>query len=304
MKPRELVNYIPTEQEIKNSIDGYFSLTPTDDNKYYKSFEKNWLNFKQDIERYNNCDHGNSYLLIVQAAEEHKNTLYERCSIKFQEIRNIFDNAIGVFETKEAELEEKNAVQLLRILKIWKEVRENCLYALGIDCTKKGLNFSKFKEDKIGHPFGSYNDFITEVLSNVESLLDQLCMLFAQHLGMSCAMRCLFEQGSFPSCEDFVTRNWDGFEFSLDRVIDKDLSNLLNMGHLVDPAIKLRFNSLVEKSRYSHKEAHSIIESELNALGLKPEDFPDEPKVLADRARRHRDKIYNELSLLSENISS
>lgn len=301
MKPKELINYIPTEQEIKNAMDGYFSLTPSENNKYFEHFEKNWLRFQKDIEHYNNGNHGDSYLLIMQAGKDHRIALYERCSLKLQEIRNTFSHATEYFEKNLSTLNENDASQLLKILEIWKIIESNDSYALNFEFTRECLSHPKFKEVELERPHGSYSNFINECLSTIEKCIDELCTLFAQHLGISCAMICLLEQGSFPSCKDFVTRDRNCLEFSLEQHRNKSLRNLLNMGHLVDTAVKLRFISLVDKDRYSHQESYGIIESELNELGLCPKDFPDEPKTLADRARRHRDKIFAELNSFSEN---
>lgn len=305
MNTRSMLDQIPTENEIRAAIDGYFTLYPaTVENKYYDSFKRGWLNLQCDLEKYNAGQSSKGFMIIMDAARNQRDELYERCSLQLQETKSAFQRVTTTFEKFHDELEEKGAMYLIHILRTWQQYKDQYAYALCINLTKKALVYSKCKKMRMGEPFGTYENFIREAITMLEEGIDKISKYYAMHLGISSAMTCYMDEGELPKCKDYVLRDWQGYDFSLEQHKDKTIRNLLNMGHLVDTATKLRFLSLVDNDGYSHQEAYDIIVQELDQIGFDYNSYlPEEAKTLSDRARRYRDKIYEELSSLNKNLS-
>lgn len=301
MKRKAITEEFAYEEEIRTVIAGYCELSPYDSSNYfYTEFKKGWNRVYRDLKKHNASNSRTSSMLILSAAREERDELYKRSSEYLNRIDNFAEDFITLMERLKPRIREEEKYLFSNLIGLWKKYKDGQHFAFCIEFTGLVCEIINPKSQNAGDK-ENILFIINESLATLKNQIQYLGMLYGQYWGIDSAIRCAYEMGEVIECDEYLTQNKIE-DHTLEKLMDKGMSELIALGHLVDPATKLRFLSLINNENLSQQEAYELVIEELNDLGYEPFNYlPDEAKTLADRARRYRDKRFEELAALSEN---
>ncbi|HKK47348.1 MAG TPA: hypothetical protein VJ964_17600 [Balneolaceae bacterium] len=292
-------NYEQRKEQLELALKGYFSLIPEiDENEYYCTFRKHWNELASELARAELSDAKQSIHIITMGATQRKEDLfktaysfYQRVEMNLREIFKVLNSCIRD--------DSQDFERYHRLINTETKMKTGC----------HGSVLKDLKEIWETHGFQDYSfigtdknvhEYIKDQLDYTARLIKRTGFQFAKFLGLDRALDHLNHEDQLPYYDVKPMLDISQNAFCYSSIADCTLDSLFNWGHSVKDSMSIRFLNLTMMNKLSHEDAYEQIRNELIQFGFYDEEaFPDEPKIIADRARRLRDKRWEELRALS-----
>lgn len=278
-----------TEQRLFDAISGYYDLYPDDpSNEFLNTFIHSWNQLANRIQM---ASLNNDKLLPVETMNAERKKISHLSSSK-----DFYESLIGRIEHIVRFLDrliKDDNVSFVSTLENSKAQYEMCLgsHFLGQYIFNASENLKGVYDSNHSDVAKEINQYIT----GIESIIRELALTFAKYLGIRKALNHLDHYGELHRYGD-VELDVDGLNiFSFNHLTNCSLGELFKLGHDVNTAISIRFLSLNKMQNIPQYDAYCQVEREMQVSGLHTDNFPNESKNLADRARRLQEKRYKEL---------
>lgn len=277
------------EQKFMDAISGYYEFYPDEpSNEFLSTFTNSWNELANQIQ-YAKLNDDKDLPVVIVNAERKKISLLNTTSAFYDKLMKRIEYIVRTLER----FITQNAVSFkskleLAIVQFKKCIDGRCLgvYIFDANSILKGIHDCDFP------------DIVNEIgqqIRSLERLLKELALTFARYLGIRKSLNHLDFYGELHRYGD-VELDVDGMNiFTYNYLTNCTLSELFKMGHDVNTAICIRFLSLNKMQNIPQYDAYCQIQDELELSGLRTDNFPNESKNLADRARRLHEKRLKEL---------
>lgn len=291
-----------TYSVLETTIDGFHTFNHDDKDPFYNQYNTSWNQLYNDLKE---CDGNNriNFLSTLQAAQSNSLQIYERCTIIYTQLKKDISGFISSLDKYDENLDSYDLKCLKQINEKWREALKHNTYYNAVNFTQIRLFLSNLDKVHIDNVNTDLEHFISVNLNHFENLIVKLARRFYAYIALDNAVSFAQLNGELVECKTYL-ENEEYWNEKLEWIppIYRSIHELIEFGHLIDNAMKLRFLSLTHDERYNHQEAYDKIAEELKKLNLDSKKLlPPEAKGMSDRANRFKKKRLQELSRITRN---
>lgn len=285
---------------IRETIKDYLERDNETASRLYEAYKEGYNQIYNRIQHIDYDLEPQSFFRLIHSHKSNIQNLYTETAESFANIALLCDQFLVELRDKLKDLEPEEAAFLKLIYDIWDET-------VNVNELRKGIELIRhlcFKHNRSSTSLDLENIVLTR-LNKIEKQVIETGIKYKTYHGLSNAYDFSLKNGSLSPVDEVL----DLYLKSSNKVswygpVNKTISELIDYGHSIDCATKIRFHSLVNEKEYSTYRAFDMLDQELSEMGLKPDDFlPSDAKNMSDRVNRYIKNRMDELSLIAR-ISS
>ncbi|MBO6584757.1 MAG: hypothetical protein JJ953_01495 [Gracilimonas sp.] len=294
---------------IREITHGYGVIKNENDDPMYEAYKRGYEMLYKDLQKTNAEKSPSSFHVILEKAGNNLIILHQRAVANCFQVMNFSNNFLNIIKN-EAMKTNTDAGDFLKFVHITLDeaLRSNSLRE-GIELIRIHYSFicMCLPNDLVIEDFEDINTLVFDGLKIIEEKLVEAAEKYKVFQGLSNAHSYALIKGHLITFEEYRAKASNlssGLKWSVQQ--DKTLRDLVNYGHTLKTACKIKFINLIGEKDKGAKEAYYVIYDELKELGIDPDEscyLPDSPKNMVDRSNRFQKKRMEELKQIARKPS-